>query len=166
MPVSLSDVHSNIPLLLTSAYAATLLTMDDLQCRNCHVEKPVASFPLRERTTQSGKAGEPSGTCRQCTDQQKAARAERKRKADEEAGKDGEPKGRKGREMGEGEIHDLGKTSAAGFLEVLKEMDAPIHVRAQVDVTELAPRSAGEAGKERANKLAAAMGAAQLLHWT
>lgn len=140
--------------------------MDGLRCRNCHVEKPIDSFPPRERTTQSGKAGEPSSTCRQCTDQQKAARAERKRKADEEAGKDGEPKGRKGRGTGEREIHDLGKTSAAGFLEVLKEVDAPMDVRAQVDVAELAPMSVGETGKERANKLAAAMGAVQLLHWT
>ncbi|EIW59064.1 uncharacterized protein TRAVEDRAFT_19598 [Trametes versicolor FP-101664 SS1] len=129
-------------------------------CTICHVEKDLASFPLRIKSSAGGKKGEPTAICRECTDQRKESRKKRagKRKAETDDGvKDGLGKD-------DDDEVDLGEISVAEFLDAVKESDSPVKVRAQVDIAAIA--AAGATPRERANQLADAMGNVQLLHWT
>lgn len=129
-------------------------------CTICQVEKDLDSFPFRIKDSTSGKKGERTAICRQCTDQCKESRKKRtgKHKAEmDDTVKDGLGK--------EGDnIIDLGEISVAKFLDVVKELDSPVKVHAQVDVAAI--RMAGASPRKHANRLAKAIGNVQLLHWT
>lgn len=129
-------------------------------CTICRVEKDLDSFPFRIKDSAGGKKGERTAICRQCTDQRKESRKKRtgKRKAEmDDTAKDG-----LGKEADD--TIDLGEISLAEFLDAVKELDSPVKVRAQVDVAAI--RTAGASPRERANRLAEAIGNVQLLHWT
>ncbi len=131
-------------------------------CNNCHVSKPLVEFRPRVKTSAGGKKGELNVTCGACCDQRDASRKARKRKAADEAAPAA------GGEAGDGDGSqsagvDLGEISAGGFLNAVREMDAPVTVRARVSAEDVAPMSASP--QTRADQLAAAIGKAQCLHW-
>ncbi|KAI0824110.1 hypothetical protein BC628DRAFT_442238 [Trametes gibbosa] len=113
---------------------------------NYHVSpsKPQTEFRPRVKSSAGGKKGELNAICGACCDQRDASRKARKRKAADEAAPTSDGQASDGDGIRIAGV-DLGDMSAGGFLDAIREMDAPITVRA---------------------RLAAAMGKAQCLHWS
>lgn len=130
-------------------------------CNNCHVSKPLTAFRPRVKTSAGGKKGELNAICGVCCDQRDTSRKARKRKAADEAApaSDGEAAG----DGSQNTEVDLGEMSVGGFLDAVREMDAPVTVRARVTAEDVAPMSASP--QTRADQLAAAIGKVQCLHW-
>lgn len=127
------------------------------------MKKTINSFPLRVKDSSGGKKGEPGAICAPCIEQRKTSRKAQnlKRKAGAEEAEDGDGDGE------DGEIaQDLGAISSADFIEAVTEMDAPMEVRARVDITEMVAAGAALTLRDRADALAKAIADVLLVHWT
>lgn len=130
------------------------------------MDKPIAEFNKRVKTSSGGKKGKPNAVCARCCEQRAAARKERssKRKAEDTGSGDGDGAEKKKQATG-GEITDLGDMAASDFFEILKGLDAPLKVRARVDAKDIALIGPEVLVLERADLFAKAVGRTQLLHW-
>ncbi|CDO76217.1 hypothetical protein BN946_scf184894.g6 [Trametes cinnabarina] len=138
--------------------------MSSKVCTICHVDKELAAFPLRQKDSAGGKKGEPGAICAPCVKQRQESRRARKRKAEAEAGANGEA-GADGDTEAGAVGQDLGQISGHECIELVKGLDPPIDLRAQVDISDIVPPGIADA-REKANRLAEALGGALLLHWS